>query len=68
MFIINVDDLPQEKIYKCNGIMANWLMKEKNFPLLGKSKDGSFVFSRTELLEEVLFTIPFYLSIGRIFS
>lgn len=68
MYIINVDELPPEKLYKCNGLIANWLMKEKNFPLLGKSKDGSFVFSKTELLLEVLEGIPFYLNIKKIFS
>lgn len=68
MFIVNVDDLPQEKLFKTNGIIANWLMKEKNFPLLGKSKDGSFVFSKTELLLEVLEKIPFYLNIKKLFS
>lgn len=68
MFIVNVDELPPEKLYKCNKTIANWLIKEKNFPLLGKSKDGSFVFSKTELLLEVLEGIPFYLNIKKIFS
>lgn len=68
MYIINVDDLPQDKLFKCNGVVAKWLMKEKNFPLLGKSKDGSFVFSKTELLLEVLERIPFYIDIKRLFK
>lgn len=68
MYVLNVDDLPQDKLYKCNKNVANWLTKEKNFPLLGKSKDGSFVFSKTELLLEVLEKLPFYLNIEKLFS
>ncbi len=67
MYVINVDSLPQEKLFKCNGVIASWL-KEKNFPLLGKSVTGEFVFSRTELLLEVLESIPFYLKISKLFS
>lgn len=68
MFVINVDELPEEKLYRCNGVVCQWL-KEKNFPVLGKSKKtGEFVFSKTELLLEVLETMPFYLRIGKMFS
>jgi len=68
MYIVNTDSLPQDKLYKCNGIIANWLMKEKSVPLLGKSKTGEYVFSKTELLDEVLKNLPFYFNITKIFS
>lgn len=60
MFITNVDDMPQDKIYRCGNIIANWLIYEKNIPLLGKSKNGDFCFSKTDLLKEILEHIPFY--------
>ena len=68
MYITNVDTLDQSKLYKCNGIIAGWLMKEKSVPLLGKSKTGEFVFSKTELLDEILNSLPFYFNITKIFS
>jgi len=68
MYVTNVDDLQQDKLYKCNGLIAEWLMIEKKIPLLGKSKNGQFVFSKTDLLEEVLKGLPFYLNITKVFS
>lgn len=67
MYVTNVDSLPQHKLYRCNGVVAAWL-KEKNFPVLGKSETGEFVFAKTELLLEVLETMPFYIKIRKILS
>ena len=67
MYIINVDALPESLLFKCNGIIANWLMEEKSIPVLGKSKDGKWCFMKTELLEEVLKGLPFYYDITKIF-
>lgn len=55
--------MPKDRIYKCNGLIATWLMREKNIPLLGRDKD-KFCFAKTDLLEEVLKDIPFWLRLG----
>ena len=64
MYVNNINSFPENKIYRCSGIIANWLIREKNIPLLGKSKNGEFCFSKTDLLEEVLEQIPFYFKIA----
>jgi hypothetical protein len=65
MYIRNFNELPPHKIYWCNGLISNWLL-EKGFPLL--CKDGrKFGFAKTELLEEILLNIPFYLKVSMIF-
>ena len=68
MYIINADAFPQDKLFKTNGVIANWLIREKNIPLLGKSKTGEYCFSKTELLNEVVLTMPFYLKLTEMFS
>lgn len=65
MYVLNVDDFPKDKIYKCNGIIGGWLVNEKNIPILGKSSDGKWCFSKTPLLEEVLEKLPFYYNITK---
>ena len=65
MYIINSDNLPPERLYKTNGVIANWLMTQKSMPLLSR-ENGSFIFADTELLREVLKDLPFYLRISRI--
>jgi hypothetical protein len=62
VYITNPDKLPQDKIYWCNGIVAEWLIYEKHFPLL--SKDGRrFGFAKTEKLENVLKDLPIWLRV-----
>ena len=69
MYVVNVDEsISPDKLYKTNGVVANWLIYQKHFSPLGKSKDGAWVFAKTELLLEVMEQIPFYLNITRMFD
>lgn len=68
MYIVNPNLLNQEKLYVCNGIIANWLMTQKSIPLLSKTDSGEFIFAKTDLLKEVLQELPFYLNITRFFA
>lgn len=53
MYITNPSILPKNKIYKCNQTMAEYLIYNKQIPLL--SRDGEFfIFSITKKLEEAL--------------
>ncbi len=53
MYITNPSILPKDKIYKCNQTMANYLIYEKQIPLLSRSGEF-FIFSITEKLEKAL--------------
>jgi hypothetical protein len=65
MYILNSKELPREKIYWCNGLLSNWLL-ERGFPLF--CRDGrKFGFARTDVLEEALKNIPFWLKISLMF-
>lgn len=67
MYIINMNNFPANKVFQCKGLLANWLMTEKNIPLLGTSEDGKFCFSKTDLLDEILKTVPFWYRVGENF-
>ena len=63
MFIVNMDEVLGFKTFSCGKLLADWLIYEKNVPLLGNSKDGKFLFAKTELLLEVLSEMPFYIKL-----
>ena len=66
MYILNPDALSQDKIYYCNGIIANWLIYTKHLPLLCK-KDRKFGFAITNSLKEAILELPFWLKINKCF-
>ena len=52
--------------YKCNKIMADYLVYNLHIPLLGI--DGkNFYFSDTPLLQETLQNLPLWLKIAKLF-
>jgi len=59
MYVVNIEDYPKEALYFCNGIIANYLITNAKLPLLGKTKEGKFAFSKTENLEKALKAMPF---------
>jgi hypothetical protein len=63
MYIANVSDMNQA--YSCTPFIGKWLI-EKNFPVLSL-KDGKYYFAETELLKEVVDTIPLWMKILDIF-
>jgi hypothetical protein len=66
VYILNPDTIPKEKIYWCNGIIGNFLIFEKHFPLLTK-KGRMFGFAKTDSLEKAILELPFYLRVTRCF-
>jgi hypothetical protein len=66
VYVINGKEWGEEKIYKCNGLIANWLIYEKNIPLFSQDKKF-YYFARTKTLEEALKDLPFYYNIAKIF-
>lgn len=66
MQVNNVEDWDMSKLYQCNGVIANWLMREKHLPSFSQ-KDNVWYFSKTQALEDALKDLPFYLKIARNF-
>ena len=63
MYIKNVSDM--KKTYNCTPLVGKWLI-EKNFPVLSIS-NGTYYFSDSELLREVLLTMPMWIKVLNIF-
>jgi hypothetical protein len=53
--ISNIWTIPNK--YRCNKRMANYLMYDRNLPLLGVS-GKNYYFAETELLKEILKQVP----------
>ncbi len=55
-----------EKKFKCKKILADYLMYERNLPLL--SLDGKdYYFTDNDLLREILQSLPFWLKFIKFF-
>lgn len=63
MYVINAEK-SMPKVYKCNGLIANWLIMQKSIPLLEREDAETWLFADTDLLREVLEDLPFYLKVG----
>ena len=63
MYIRNVSDMG--KTYSCTPFIGKWI-QEKNFPVLSIF-GGRYYFADTELLREVISTIPVWMKILDIF-
>ena len=61
MYITNIEDVPNIKVFKCGKRLSAWLIKEKNISLLAIDNQGKYCFADTELLQEVLAQKPFYI-------
>ena len=61
MYITNIKDVPNIKVFKCGKRVSEWLIKEKNIPLLAIDKQGKYCFTDTELLREILDKKPFFI-------
>lgn len=62
MYVTNIESIPEEKLFKCNGIIGNWLIAA-GLPLLNRTQD-EFYFMKTSLLIERLKDLPFYYRIA----
>lgn len=62
--LTNPEIIPKEKTIIVNGVIANYLMRDKNVPLLGKSHDGSkFYFSLTDDVKKFIKELPFWMKL-----
>ena len=66
MYITNPESISENKVYYCNGVISEWLIYDKNFPLLCK-KGREFGFAKTDVLQEALEKMPFWLRIAKKF-
>jgi hypothetical protein len=53
MFIKNIDKMDQDKLFRCNSFIANWLIYKKHISLMGRN-DDVWYFAKTKELEEAL--------------
>ena len=60
MFIKNLKK-DEKHFYYCNNLLSKYLEK-KGCPILSK-ENGKTIFSKTEKLQKVLDTMPFYIKI-----
>jgi hypothetical protein len=65
MYIVNLEEmgLSEDRIFKCNGVIANYLIETCGVPALGEMENGTHVFMKTELLDKCLEMMPFYYKI-----
>jgi hypothetical protein len=60
MYITNIDDIKDVKVFRCGKRLSDWLI-EKNIPLLSIDKNRRYCFVDNELLREVLGNKPFFI-------
>jgi hypothetical protein len=60
MYIVNPQVLDQSKLFKCNKIIADWLVDNYKLPILS-IKGRDFYFSITSELTSSLAKLPFWL-------
>lgn len=61
--ILNPDEsLSEDKIYKCNKIIARYLIYDKGFPVLW-TNGKRYYFSITDNLKDALCNMPIFLDI-----
>ena len=60
MFIKNLKK-DETRFYYCNNLVGKYLEK-KGIPLLSQ-KDGQMIFAKTEKLQKVLDSMPFYIKV-----
>lgn len=61
MYIANIDN-SNNKYYECGRIIGKYLVKH-GLPLLSVNDKGKMMFAKTEKLQKVMNTMPFYLKI-----
>lgn len=68
MYVTNVDKIDPEKVYECNGVIAEYLIYQKHISLLSRNqKLGKWYFAKTDNLEKALEEMPFWLNIAKCF-
>lgn len=67
MYVTNPEAIDKNKLYECNGIIANYLIYERNIPLFSRDKsEGKYFFVKTEALLKAIEELPFYYRIVKI--
>jgi hypothetical protein len=66
VYVINPEALPKDDVFWCNGILGEWLIFEKHFPLFCR-KGRHFGFAKTKELEDVLKELPLWLKCTKVF-
>lgn len=67
MYVTNPESIDKNKLYECNGIIANYLIYERNIPLFSRDKSqGKWYFAKTDALLKALEEMPFYCNLSKI--
>ena len=62
MYILNPKNIPKNRMYVCNGLIANWLITNAKLPLMARN-GRDFMFAKTEVLEGALKKIPWWMKV-----
>ena len=62
MYVTNPESVNQDRLFRCNWVMAQWLIYKKHISLFGRNND-IWYFAKTDALEEALKDKTFILSI-----
>ena len=62
MYITNIDSIPSSELYKCKKIMAEYLQKNYNQPLLN-IMNNNYYFYKTDDLRKAIDKIPFWIKL-----
>jgi len=60
MRILNIDSIPNIKLFKCGKRLSRWLVKN-GAPLLAIDKWGYYCFTDNDLLRKILKQKPFFI-------
>jgi hypothetical protein len=63
MYIKNIENIPEKKVYTCNGLIASYLIYQKHMPLLSR-KEKTWYFYKTSKLEKALKEMPFWYKVA----
>lgn len=67
MYLTNVEAIDKNKLYECNGIIANYLIYERHLPLFSRDKsEGKWLFVKTDALLKAIEEMPFYFNLSKI--
>ena len=63
MYILNPKNIPKNRMYICNGLIANWLVTNSKVPLMARN-GRDFIFAKTDALEESLKRVPWWMKVA----
>ena len=63
MYILNPKNIPKNRMYVCNGLIANWLITNAKLPLMARN-GRDFMFAKSDKLDESIKKLPFWMKVA----